>query len=67
MIRSCEIENFKSLKHLYLSDLKRINLFGGKNNAGKTTLLEALFLFFDRMNPNMLIRQYKLYTCSLKN
>lgn len=58
MIRSCEIENFKSLKHLYLSDLKRINLFGGKNNTGKTTLLEALFLFFDRMNPNMLIRQY---------
>lgn len=58
MIRSVEIENFKSLKYIALNDLGRLNLFGGKNNVGKTTLLEALFLFFDRMNPNMLIRQY---------
>ncbi|WP_297991244.1 ATP/GTP-binding protein [Anoxybacillus sp.] len=58
MIRFVEIKNFKSLNHLVLSDLGRINLFGGKNNVGKTTLLEALFLFFDRLNPNMLLRQY---------
>jgi len=31
---------------------------GGKNNVGKTALLESLFLFFDRTSPNMILRQY---------
>ena len=58
MIRSIKIRNFKSLKELQISSLSRITLFGGKNNVGKSTLLEAIFLFLDRMNPNMTIRQF---------
>lgn len=58
MLREIEIENFKSIKKIRLDNLSRINLFGGKNNAGKTSILEALFLFYDRLNPNMLNRQY---------
>ncbi len=40
-----EIENFKSLRHVKLTDCKRINLFIGKPNVGKSNILEALSLF----------------------
>ena len=58
MIRSVEIESFKCLEHLSVEDLGKLTLIGGKNNVGKSALLEALFLFFDRMNPNQVTRQY---------
>lgn len=45
MIDSFFVKNFKNLKHLELLGLKRINLFTGKNNTGKSTLLEALALY----------------------
>jgi len=32
--------------------------FGGRNNFGKTPVLEALFMFFDRLNPQMIFRQF---------
>ena len=38
-----EVENFRSLKHLKLEKLARVNLLVGKNNSGKTSVLEALF------------------------
>ena len=40
-----KIENFKSLRHVELTDCKRINLFIGKPNVGKSNILEALSLF----------------------
>lgn len=58
MLKSISIKNFKSLKNLQISSLSRITLLGGKNNVGKSTLLEAIFLFLDRLNPNMTIRQF---------
>lgn len=33
-------------------------MIGGRNNVGKTALLEALFLFLDRLSANMIVRQY---------
>ncbi|HEC56835.1 MAG TPA: hypothetical protein ENI32_02985 [Candidatus Syntrophoarchaeum butanivorans] len=41
MIKNLEIENFKSIKHLKL-DCKRINLFIGEPNTGKSNILETL-------------------------
>ena len=41
MIRNLEIENFKSIKHLKL-DCRRINLFIGEPNTGKSNILETL-------------------------
>ncbi|WJQ03584.1 AAA family ATPase [Geobacillus stearothermophilus] len=58
MIKSVEINNFKGLSNFHLNNLSHINLFGGKNNVGKTTFLEALFMFYDRLNPNMILRQF---------
>ena len=58
MIRSAEVKNFKCLEYLSLDEFGKLTLIGGKNNVGKSALLEALFLFFDRMNPNQVARQY---------
>ena len=44
LMDSFEVENFRSLKHLKLEKLARVNLLVGKNNSGKTSALEALFL-----------------------
>ncbi len=41
-----KIENFRCFKELEVKGFKRVNLIGGKNNAGKTSLLEALLLYF---------------------
>lgn len=39
------INNFKSIKNVVLKDCRRINLFIGKPNVGKSNLLEAMSLF----------------------
>lgn len=58
MITEAKITNFKCFKELTVPELGRITLIGGRNNVGKTSLLEALFLYLDRNNPMMIIRQY---------
>ncbi|MDR1962214.1 MAG: ATP-binding protein [Planctomycetaceae bacterium] len=45
MLESLEIRNFRCLKNLKIPSLKRINLFTGKNNTGKSTILEAIALY----------------------
>jgi AAA15 family ATPase/GTPase len=44
MIKDIEINNFRCFDRLKVSGCKRINLVSGKNNVGKTALLEAVFL-----------------------
>ena len=44
LITDFEIENFRCFDTFKMHNIKRINLIGGMNNAGKTALLEALFL-----------------------
>lgn len=44
MIRTLEIKNFKSIKHLQ-QPCRRINIFVGEPNAGKSNILEAFGLF----------------------
>ena len=44
-IEHIEIRNFKSIWELNISRLKRINLFIGRPNVGKSNILEALSLF----------------------
>ena len=41
-----KIQNFRCFKELQVNGFKRVNLIGGKNNAGKTSLLEALLIYF---------------------
>lgn len=44
MISNYEIKNFKSIKHLTM-DCKKINIFIGKPNTGKSNILESLGIF----------------------
>jgi len=44
MIKSLKIENYRGIRSLSVKNLKRINVFIGKNNSGKSSLLESLYL-----------------------
>lgn len=43
-LASLEITNFRSFQHLVLEDLADVNLIVGRNNVGKTAILEAALL-----------------------
>ncbi|EJE4688967.1 AAA family ATPase [Vibrio parahaemolyticus] len=58
MIDSLFIDNFKKFTAFKLENLKRINIISGSNNTGKSTILEALFLFYDRSAPDFLFKQH---------
>jgi energy-coupling factor transporter ATP-binding protein EcfA2 len=42
MIRNVEISNFKGIKRCKIADLSLINIFIGRNNSGKSTVLDAI-------------------------
>jgi AAA15 family ATPase/GTPase len=44
MLHFIEIENFRCFQKTRLEGFGRVNLLGGRNNAGKTALLEAILL-----------------------
>lgn len=56
MITRLLVRNFKNLDSLEVNSLYQITLLGGNNNVGKTSILEALFILHDRLNPEMLVR-----------
>ena len=45
-IKSIEINDFRGIRKLAISDLSNINLVVGDNNSGKTTFLEAIQLLY---------------------
>lgn len=51
MFKSVHITNFRGIKSAEIYGLKQINLFFGKNNCGKSSILEALFLITGQSNP----------------
>ena len=53
MLTAARIQNFRCLGDLRIHNLRRINLFGGPNQSGKSSLLEALFLLV-RSEPELL-------------
>lgn len=53
MYTQLTIESFRGFKKLVVPNLKRVNLFIGKNNVGKTSLLEAIFLHYGRFNSTL--------------
>ncbi len=56
MIESLKIKNFKNLDGLEIPKLSQINLISGKNNVGKSTLLEAIAIY---SNPYQIIEILK--------
>ncbi len=55
-INNLKIKNYKCLNSCEISDLKRINLFTGRNNTGKSTILEALSLLAVKGDYNWIIK-----------
>lgn len=55
MLESVRIRNFRNLIDLEIKGLERVNLFTGRNNSGKTTLLEALFLLAGGGDPRTVL------------
>ena len=45
MLNSLNIKNFRILKALKINSLGRVNLITGKNNTGKSTILEAIAIY----------------------
>ena len=52
MYTQLEINNFRCFKKLSM-ELKPVTLIAGKNNVGKSSILDALFLFQDYANPDV--------------
>lgn len=64
MFHNIEINRFRGIKYTKIGGLKQINLFFGKNNCGKSSLLDAIFLISGISNPKLplnvnIIRNYR--------
>lgn len=58
MITKFKIENYKAFENVDIQNIARLNLIGGKNNVGKTSLLEALFSIHDRLSIDILLKTF---------
>ncbi len=56
MYRSFSIKNFRCFDELTVEGMGRINLIAGKNNVGKTALLEALWVHSWPIDPDFGMR-----------
>lgn len=54
MLSSLKIQNFRIFENLIIPKLGRINLITGKNNTGKSSLLEALRILSTKARPSIL-------------
>ena len=55
MLKCLQIQNYRAFEKLEIERLSRINLIAGRNNSGKSSLLEALFLLSGAGNPEMML------------
>ena len=55
MLTRLTIKNFRAFRELEANDLGAINLFTGLNNAGKTSLLEGVFLLSGGGRPDLAV------------
>lgn len=59
MINSFEIKNYRNLDGLKIKSFGRVNLIAGKNNTGKTNLLQALELLVSEFELEILRKQFE--------
>ena len=60
MLTSFAVKNFRCFRDLKLDDLDRVNLIAGRNNVGKTALLEAIHLHCQPNRPEQWVQIDKL-------
>jgi len=54
MLDSLYIKNYRNLQALTISSLSRVNLIIGKNNTGKSTILEAIAIYASKGDLNLI-------------
>ena len=52
MIRTATFKNFRGFEDFQLSDLSPVTLISGRNNVGKSSILEGIFLALDYRDTN---------------
>ena len=55
MYKSFRVKNFRCFKDLQINDLGRVNLIAGKNNTGKTALMEAMYVITRPKSPKVIL------------
>ena len=55
MLPSFEVENFRTFSHLQIPHLGGVNLIVGRNNVGKTMLLEAIRIYASGGHPATIV------------
>ena len=53
LLQAVRMRKFRGFDDLKIENMARINLVTGRNNSGKTSLLEALFLLAGAANPHL--------------
>lgn len=56
MLSSLTIQNYRAFRELRLKDLGRVNVFVGRNNSGKSSLLEAFYLYGEKFDADVFRR-----------
>lgn len=56
MLKKFAIDGYRGFKSLSLDGLSRVNVFVGKNNAGKSSLLEAFYLYGEKFSQDIFRR-----------
>ncbi|AFZ50122.1 AAA family ATPase [Dactylococcopsis salina] len=51
-----DIYHFRDIESLEIREIKQVNLITGRNNCGKTSILEAIFLLSGMSNPQLSLR-----------
>jgi len=62
VLTSLELKNFRGFRELKIAPLKRLNLLTGKNDTGKTSVLEALRILLAQPqigNANGLVNEFR--------
>ncbi|WP_162915412.1 AAA family ATPase [Paraflavitalea soli] len=57
MLDSLAIKNFRNLKDLTIPSLGKVNLITGKNNTGKSAILEAIAIYASRADMGVILQQ----------
>ena len=58
MLNNIEIKNFRGIKHLTIDNFKNINIFLGKANTGKTSVIEAIACGITKNANSLMLLSY---------
>jgi len=57
MLRELTIKNFRGISEGYIEGFGELNVFVGRNNSGKSSVLEALYIL---LNPDNYIKEERM-------